>query len=93
MRNQLEEIDFTLDQLLENARMLHSIENDPNFSLEKKALEDIQESLYHRLLSLKVSDAQKEEIKQNLNKGKESIFFVPRHRARKFRMKQVLEQH
>jgi hypothetical protein len=84
--------DDTIDQILENARMLHSIQNNPRFALEKKALEDIQESLYHHLLTLEVSEEKQSEIKKVVRTPSESIFFTPKKTLRRSRMKQAAKQ-
>jgi hypothetical protein len=85
--------DDTIDQILENARMLYSIQNNPRFALERKALEDIQESLYHHLLTLEVSEEKQCEIKKVVRSKGESIFLAPKKTLRRSRMKQALEQH
>ncbi len=89
MSKKIEEIDLTIDQLLENAKMLSSIQNDPHFGLEKRALEDIQESLFHHLLTLPVSEEEKEAVERVVSE-KESTFLSRSSRLRKSRMKQAL---
>ena len=50
-------IEDTLNQLIENAEALAEISDDPNYYFEKRALEDIQESLLAKLTGFeKVKD-------------------------------------
>lgn len=51
-REILDEIDVTLDQIIENAETLKGIQEDPKYATEVEALKKTQESLLARLLHL-----------------------------------------
>ena len=48
----MHDVDATIDKLIENAKALEAIENDPLFAQEKTYLENTQESLLAHLVAI-----------------------------------------